>query len=565
MGFYGYAENYSLKKDSLQIKILIDPSLTYPTLTWVDESPKFRVPEPQFWEEAIGFLGYQFPDDDEGKIKICRLFRAMVVHITAHTVYPLPRFLDSTSLSAQFVESIIKDLYVNEKIEASHPERIVDLAYANALATASFKRLNRIFLRSTRIMTAILMGVFCGRSFDDLDDDDRAIVEEITGGLSELKTVIGQSIEKGGFDHDEIREKAELLHERLREHGPFVEIPNFSYTENASSSSVYSNHLALDDTEVEPFFRDAMQALGGKQPEEGPISSSWEKTDEIESIQVFSNYRLEKAKEAKILDKLRESLEPTRFKSIEVPPQDHSEYIRTRRLIGGSSRRLLNNIMVATNLEFEDIRKKFGVLNLADAIQVVASKSDRSDVFMKDELLRQSFSLVVLMDVSRSMGVSIKESRARAVCLTDAVTTFITESASCALYAFSDRLYVLKDGSEPFTKVVRARIGGVPFDGATYMPEAIRAAAEFLKDKAEEQKIILILSDGFPYGYSEIHDALGEVTEEYEGKGVIIIGIGMDTEKMGELFRYSSAVYSQKDLINGVAKIFLKASMAELG
>jgi hypothetical protein len=49
------------------------------------------------------------------------------------------------------------------------------------------------------------------------------------------------------------------------------------------------------------------------------------------------------------------------------------------------------------------------------------------------------------------------------------------------------------------------------------------------------------------------------------GGGMILIGIGVDTERMGEHFRYSAGVYSQKDLINNVARIFLKASMSELG
>jgi len=95
-----------------------------------------------------------------------------------------------------------------------------------------------------------------------------------------------------------------------------------------------------------------------------------------------------------------------------MPPEDYHEYLRAKDIVGGSSRRLLNNFMQASNLEFEDIRKKYGVLDLSDAVQVVASKSDRSDVFLRDELMKQSFALVVLIDVSRSMGTAERENRA---------------------------------------------------------------------------------------------------------------------------------------------------------
>jgi nitric oxide reductase activation protein len=308
-----------------------------------------------------------------------------------------------------------------------------------------------------------------------------------------------------------------------------------------------------------------MQAFGQGLSRNRKTSSFWNKSDEVEGFQVFSNSRIQREKENKILGKLKEDLEHTKFKSIEIPPQDYTEYRLAKKMVGGSSRRLLSNIMMATNLEFEDIRKMYGVLDLSDAVQVVASKSDRNDVFMRDELLKKSFSLAVLIDVSRSMGVSPVENRALAVCIADVAASFVTESTSCAIYAFSDKLYVLKDSSETFSKTVQSRIGGVPFDGATYMPDAINAAANFLKKSSEEQRIIVILSDGFPYGYSEIYEELSETNEKYETAGMIIMGIGLGTEKMSDLFRYNASVYTQKDLINNVARLLLKAYIQELG
>jgi hypothetical protein len=420
-------------------------------------------------------------------------------------------------------------------------------------------------MKSTRIMTAILVKIFGGRTLKCLEESERTFVDKLCMNLREIKSNVSRSISENKVDVEELKLQAEWLHEQLKEHAPFVETPSFPHTENSTSCSVYSTSNVCDDETITPFFHDALQAFGLRKPSDRKTASFWKKSDELEGFQVYSNNRIQREKENKILWKLREDLEHTKFKSIEIPPLDYTEYRLAKKTVGGSSRRLLSNIMMATNLEFEDIRKMYGVLDLSDAVQVVASKSERNDVFMRDELLKQSFSLAVLIDVSRSMGAFPVKNRAWAICIADVAASFVTESTSCAIYAFSDKLYVLKDSSETFSKTVRSRIGGVPFDGATYMPDAINAAANFLKKSSEEQRMIVILSDGFPYGYSEIYEELSDINEKCETAGMIIIGIGLGTEKMSDLFRYNASVYTQKDLINKVARLFVKASMQELG
>ena len=563
MGFLNYAVMQSLQKDPLKMKILIDPKLIYPTLRQEEGMPRAKLPEPKTSDETIEFLGYIFPQDEKGRALVGRLFRAAVTHVTAHTLVELPPLLKGESHPARFVETLLRDLHVDAYVASAHPDRLPDLAYANALAMASVKRLDKIYLPATRVMTAILSSIFAGKPSEGLREEEAALVEEATGRLREAKALLAASVTGGEVDIDEVREIADWLMGRLREFGPFVETPCFPHTENASPCSIYTRRPTPQDQEIEPYFFDAMEALGASPPEE-VMASCWRKETDVECLQAFSSTIIQREKERKFLRRIEEHLSPHRFKSIEVPPEDYSEYLRAREFIGGSTRRLLTNIIVATNFALEDIRKKYGILDLADAIQVVASKSPRNDIFLRDEILKQSFSVAILLDVSRSMKTSPFENRARAICIAEATKDIITDSNSWAFYAFSDRLYVLKDGSEAYSRRVRARIGGIPFDGATYMPDALRAAAEFLKGKVEEQRIIVVLSDGYPFGYPDVNEALKEVTRTYEGKGVIIIGIGFDTERMKTLFRYNAAVYSQKDLIRKVGSIFLQASRQEL-
>jgi cobalamin biosynthesis protein CobT len=290
----------------------------------------------------------------------------------------------------------------------------------------------------------------------------------------------------------------------------------------------------------------------------------WGRPVDDECLQAFSSTIVQREKDDKILKRLRARIKETHFKSFEMPPEDYSAYLRVREMIGGTTRRLLNNIIAASNFEFEDSQKMYGVLDLADAIQVIASKTPRNDIFQLDEIMKQSFSIVILLDVSRSMGISPQENRARAICIAEAAKDVIPDSNAWAFYAFSDRLYVIKDASESYSRRVRSRIGGVPFEGTTYMPDAMSAAAQFFRGSSEEQRIMFILSDGYPYGYTGIREELDNLKRVYEGLGLIMIGIGFDTEKMKELFTYNASVYSQKDLVKKVGDIFLSASAEEL-
>ena len=564
MVFLEYARALSPQKDSLKVKILTDPKLVYPETTLDGPIPMIRLPEPVVSEEEIKFLGYTFPDDEANKIRVCRLFRAAVAHAVARTEAQPPIALEAKSHPAEFVDAILCDLYADLYVAVSHPERLLDLAYANAFAMASAKSPENIFLPSTRVMTALLSTAFIGGLRGSLAGGEGDFIEEAAGRLSVMKGQFKTVLSGGEVGTEELEEEANQLIDGLRDFGPFVEKPVFPHMGDPSSSSIYIRSDAPPDPEVEPYFMDSLEAFGGEPPEEA-MTSCWRKQVDVECLQAFSSNLIQRKKEEKIVRALEERLPDTRFKSIEVPgPADYSEYLRARELIGGSTKRLLNNIIVATNFAFEDIRKKYGLLDLQDAIQVVASDSPRADIFQRDEIMKRSFSVVILVDVSRSMKTNPMENRARAICIAEAAKDIITDSHSWAFYAFSDRLYVIKDGSEAYSHTVRARIGAVPFDGATYMPDAIMAATEFLKNNEEEQRIIFILSDGFPFGYPEIHEVLKEVRRKYEGMGFIIIGIGLDTKRMDEHFRYSAAVYSQKDLVKKVGDIFLTASREEL-
>ena len=89
MGFIDYAWAISLQKDNTKVKILEDPTLDQPQLKADDLGFTVKMPTPKFLENgSISFMSYNFDSNTSGKVKIGRLFRASIFHLSTHTLIP---------------------------------------------------------------------------------------------------------------------------------------------------------------------------------------------------------------------------------------------------------------------------------------------------------------------------------------------------------------------------------------------------------------------------------------------------------------------------------------------
>jgi nitric oxide reductase activation protein len=158
------------------------------------------------------------------------------------------------------------------------------------------------------------------------------------------------------------------------------------------------------------------------------------------------------------------------------------------------------------------------------------------------------------------MKVRGEYGRALAISVGEVAKELMTDPTSWSFFGFSDRLHILKDSSESYSKAVRSRIGGLKFDGLTYMPDAVHVAGKMLAKRFEEQRILIVISDGWPYGYTNMPIALKEDVDDLLRKGVIVFGIGVETDRMNNFFRFHTSVYTQKDLVNRFAKVYIDAS-----
>ncbi len=573
MGFFDYAWALSLQKDKTKARIRVDSKLEQPTLS-LDKARargfNINFPVPFVSEEGIvSFLGYEFPADS-GKVKVGRLFRACVYHLTTHTLIPInyERIVSKKSkctLVETFSESIVNDVYVNTYISAKNYDKLADLAFANSLAFAELKPIERIFSPATRIMVAVLSKINTGIVKGVLRPEEEKATSRLTTKLSSLEEQIMTSLAGKKIEINEVLDETKNdIAQILELHGPILEAPSLKHTEQIGPCTVFSRYRTPSDIEIERVFKKSLEALDRMNRPEESMESYWRKETNIAALQTFDSWAHQKTRERKILTRISRYVDGSRFKSVGFPDEDYTQYQKARVLLRGGSRRLLDSLRVAQDALDEDPRKEMGQLDLTEVIQKLASNSPRTDVFKQNEYLSKSFAWGILFDVSASMKIKEELSRALIICIAEAAKELLMDPGSWTFFAFSDRFYVLKAASEAYSHRVRARIGGLKFDGLTYMPDAMQVAGEILKQRFDDQRFLIVISDGCPYGYPNIPLALSETISSLEKKGVILIGIGLESERMANFFKINCAVYNQKDLIKKFAKIFVSTSAAAL-
>jgi Mg-chelatase subunit ChlD len=566
MGFLDYAWTISLQKDKKKVKILQDSSLNQPVLLPDNFGFTIKLPKIQFLENRqISYLGEKLTLNKMGKVKVGRLFRAAVLHLTTHTLIPLPKEKvapsDSDAFTEAFAKSIIRDVYVNAHLQAGHPDRFVDIAYANALSFQRIKPVERIFATSTKVMTALLSKINIGLVNGSLGTEEEQVVNTLYRDLKTLKETFLASLNGEQINLAELfDEKAKSVTALLEPFGPFLEAPSLPYTEQIGSCSIYTDAAMPLNSDLESIFMQSLETLGGSVPAVDNIEQCWSPGQEAEALQAFDSERYQKERQEKMLSKISPYATCMRFKAVEFPEEDYTQYLRAKSLVQGASRRLLEALRTALDLLDEDPRQEMGQLDLAAVIQAIASNKPATDVFTMDAYLKQSFAWSIILDVSGSMKVRGEYARALAIAVAEAAKELMTDATSWTFFGFSDRFYILKDSNESYSQRVRARIGGLKFEGLTYIPDAVYVAGKMLAKRFEEQRVLIVISDGWPYGYANMPSTLMVNIAELLNKGVIVIGIGVETDRMNNFFKLSTSVYKQKDLLKKFANVFVKAS-----
>ncbi|HUS78151.1 MAG TPA: VWA domain-containing protein [Patescibacteria group bacterium] len=562
MGFVDYARSNSFEKDMEKLRIILVDDSENPLLQEAGGRFTISIPEPKFDAQRIEFLGYAFSRNTMNQQLILQLFRGAVYHLTSHVYQSnYEAYLDwsrgKNPIISRFVVSLLEDIGVISFLSTWAKDKLVDVCFTEAMALRRLRNLENVRIQATRIMGSLMIFANTGlRRYHS--DKDKEIVEDLYDILDQYRKLVDLAT-KYEVDVGESRlETADKVYRALLNYGPLIESPSFPHTEYLGRCSLFPAMTINTSPQVDDLMIESLEALGVTGL--GSLSRYVGRAGEARSFMVFDSYVNEKGRENRIVSRYMGALELSRLRGVKFPKPDYSGYLRAMERCKSDRVLMTQKLLVVMNAMTEDFRKKYGVLDLPDAIQVVASASERDDVFLRDEKIKQSYSWGILIDSSTSMRHIRDYTLEMAIILAESASRILLDFTSWGIFAFNDYLHIVKDFSEQYNTRVRSRLGGVEFGGLTYMPDAIEVVGGMLNRQKDEMKIMMIISDGWPYGYQNIYSEVQEVVRRLEYNDMFVLGIGAQSGRMEFLFESTASAFTLKEFVNVFERLYIGAS-----
>jgi hypothetical protein len=475
---------------------------------------------------------------------------------------------------AAYVVGVIEDAIVNTCLKMLWTPFIYDVAAANTLSYLKMKPTHLISNPTLRLMTSTIssfsMGTVKGQASEKLKKD----VDELVSTLRKIEGVVqqeylmkakleqdGQLLQKASdlaFDYKIVL--ADFMYQILERYGDTSEVPALLYTENHGDSSVFYGSDTPPESEVKINLKNAMNMFKEIIKEDENQSNLMERSLESEAQQVFSSLEAKEEAQRKILETYKLIGNNSRFRIFEFPREDFSEYVYGKALLASPIRRVLEKLRLYRNQTGEDYRHEVGLLDMQEAIQVIASKSQRTDVFVRDELQSREDAWAILIDSSHSLEFFTGEVRGIALCLSEVARDLFANQNAWGEFAFNDKFYIIKDFSENYTNRIRARVGGLEYGGMSYISDALLLASDALKRRTEEIKLLVVVSDFFPSGYVDAEERLTQCVKKIEKSGMGAIGIGVRSGAVKNYFRINCVVNNPYELMKKFVEAFFEFS-----
>ncbi|MEM2984778.1 MAG: hypothetical protein QXL24_06115 [Candidatus Jordarchaeaceae archaeon] len=569
MGFLEYAWSLFFDKDWMKNKVLISSKFRFPQFRQTEGCSICTFPEPtalEGEEEALSLMGYIFPDDTLGQCQLASLFRASVIYLSSLSINA--NFEDYVEWArgknqrlANFVSSIIEGIKAITYISLKQQDKLLDLAVANTLALRRFSKIDGYINPATKIMAGFLIKAHTGINLIHSRHESE-VVENLYILVQRFRDKVVSSFSEKNLNLKEEKLKlADEIYQVIENAGVITETPFLPHTQELGPCSVFRPNLYVNfDVTLDENFKNCLEFLGVNLESFRGSSQKWRKIAENEGLQLIDTWKHQKEKDEKLLSQYQNILSLTKFKSVEIPEQDYTEFLKIKARCKTEAHRLIESLLVARDALDEDPRKLYGVLDLQEVIQVVAGRSPRTDVFMLDENISKSYSWIILLDVSESMKSVSDFAMEIFLIMAEAANELLLDPTSWAMYAFNDRFFVIKDLKERYNIRVKSRIGGIKFGGLTYIPDALTVTGEVMKARNDKLRLITVISDGWPYGYPSIDIALTEIVNALKSRDISPVGIGAKSTRIGSYFKSNCSAFTLRDLTKQFSRIFIEAS-----
>jgi hypothetical protein len=473
---------------------------------------------------------------------------------------------------ATFSANLVEDAVVNAYLRVKWPNLIQDITYANAVSYLRMRSWSHVSNKALLAMTSAFTQYYMGRVKNKVPENVKNDVNTIVSLAKEIEGFALQKFQESNEESGEDvllaipKESRELrlniatkIFNILSKYRKTADAPFMLYSESHGKSSILFNDILPTENEVNALLQSTSIEPGFNCQEDVNVEEK-ENVLESEIYQIFSAWEAKETKKKKILESYKPLLENTNFQSIEFPQEDYVDFLRHRTILGGQIRRIMEKLRLLKNITGEDFKHESGLLDLQEAIQIVASKSQRTDIFVREELQTSEQSWAVLVDASHSLNLAITTVRGIALCLGEVAKNIIQDQRAWGMFAFNNKFYIIKDFSENYTVGSHARIGGLSYSGMTYLPDGISVMSNILRKRGEQSKILIVVSDFFPSGYSDIEQKLVQNVRKAERLGVGVIGIGVKSRAVKNYFRFNCVVDTPYDLMKKFTKIFTQYS-----
>lgn len=531
------------RKEPQDLKIILDHRVPYPYVQYLGRPVSdhvIHVPLPEkLVPENLGPL----PRD----VTQLRVFRACVAHEACHVYLTNPVTYEASDNYGKPLMAVIVNTIEDHRVETFLISKWSglgrDIVFANAIAFLRFRPLDDTVQRVKRLVLAVIMRTFCGRIKGTVRDEDGRLVDAIYDLLRDVKW---------SADAKNLVDTADRIYAILASvsDGGTPKIPVLPHQDGKRTWD-YTRYIrnGIDAGELPCILKDIA--------EQHSLSETFvasNNDDQVEAEHVFHREEFLKTQEDKVIQSLKSV--PTKFRTIGYPTRDYAEYLRVKLAIAPIIKSIENQLSSVVTEDAEVSSQVSGVMDLNEAMQAVASESNRTDVFLRWRYAERGSAWAVLLDNSRSL--SNREGMIREIGTIFAeVLKKLCPPNNWGLYAFSDVMVVLKDFKEKYDRNVASRIGGLTCSGATYLPDALQAVSQRLFPLPQNAKVVVVVSDGQPYGYPGIEEKTITALKRISNNGVIPIGIGLRYGGISEYFRNWCRVDTMKELPKAFVRQYL--------
>lgn len=538
--------------DHNKFRLVLSQRSQRPTMGLEGAGYVVKVPVPRAEKEGIVSVQGLFADsDDQGWAMLWRLFRASLYHAAYHVLHgdmkPYAAWAKGKEqFPAIFTISLLEDYRVTIAARDQWTGTMADIAYANYVGAMRMSDPDDIESRGLRTASKLLLALWGvapspgGRAEED---------QKILGVAEKVRGMVESSLadQKSPL----LLKAANLVYSNF-DRIVLPQVPAFPHTEAHSGDSLFTDHIAKKGPERRRL-QGAYSSLGIGAPTEDEAAKA-EFKDMFQSIS-DSNARLKK-----IRDTYLRVTSKSRLTGVGFPDGDYAAFLRARAELAGPIRNIKNQLLMVKNVVDEDPGKQSGQVDMPMAMQVVASGSQRSDVFTRDEPILKDEAWGILVDASKSVLNSSMQIRGITTCLAEVAGSLMREKSRWGLFGFNDEFLIVKDFDEPYSTDAKARIGGLAQKGATLLPDALAATAKALNKRPVDSKYLVVVSDCKPTGYAGIEEDLVDKVNEVSKDGTMLVGIGVESPDVKKYFKVNSVLSSPYEMMKFFVRSYMELS-----